>query len=175
MSARPLGRTAVSITPIADASREKLDTLGEKVESFTISRPRSRVDDLQPEGLRLSTAEREFLPLLGPLLPTPRSAKRLVNLYRLLRIGIPETDLPAFVGGEDGGPYQAAAVLLATVIGLPADVRGALRALRDANPGEDVVSFLRSHHGHPTKARPQRIPSTRRASPQPAPTTVVTS
>ncbi len=49
---------------------------------------------------------------------------------------------------EDGGPYQAAAVLLATVIGLPADARVLLTALRDAKPGEDIVSFLRDHGGH---------------------------
>ena len=131
-----------------DTPREKLDTPREKVERFTESSPVRRVDDLQPEGLRLSAAERDVLPRLGPLLPTPRSAKRLVNLYRLLRIGIPEAELQAFVGGEDGGPYQAAAVLLATVIGLPADARGVLTALRDANPGEDIVHFLRSCGGH---------------------------
>lgn len=133
-----------------DTPREKLDTPRQKAERFTETSPVRRVDDLRPEGLRLSAAEREFLPLLRPLLPTPRSAKRLVNLYRLLRIGIPEAELPAFVGDGDGdgGPYQAAAVLLATVIGLPADARVLLTALRDANPGEDIVSFLRDHSGH---------------------------
>lgn len=118
------------------------DGLREKSERFTASSPVRRVDDLQPEGLRLSAAERGFLPRLGPLLPTPRSAKRLVNLYRLLRIGV-QDELPAFIGGEDGGPYQAAAVLLATVIGRPADARTLLTALRDANPADDIVGFLR--------------------------------
>jgi KAP-like P-loop domain-containing protein len=54
--------------------REKVDTSGERVERFTKSSPVRRVDDVQPEGLRLSTAEREFLPRLGTLLPTSRSA-----------------------------------------------------------------------------------------------------
>lgn len=134
----------VSARPDVDTPGEKRDTPWEKAERVTEPSPVRRVDDLQPEGLRLSAAEREFLPRLGPLLPTPRSAKRLVNLYRLLRIGIPETELPAFVGGEDGGPYQTAAVLLATVIGLPADARVLLTALPDADPGEDIISFLRS-------------------------------
>lgn len=56
-------------------------------------------------------------------------------------------ELSAFVGGEDGGPYQAAAVLLATVIGLPADARVLLTALREANPSQDIVSFLRNPTG----------------------------
>ncbi len=126
---------------------EKLDTAREKAERRTESSPVRRVDDLRPEGLRLSAAEREFLPRLGPLLATPRSAKRLVNLYRLLRIGIPEAELPAFVGGADGGPYQAAAMLLATVIGLPADARLLLKALPDANPREDIIGLLRNPTG----------------------------
>ncbi|MGH3568259.1 MAG: P-loop NTPase fold protein [Pseudonocardia sp.] len=118
------------------------DGLREKSERFTASSPVRRVDDPQPEGLRLSAAERGFLPRLGPLLPTPRSAKRLVNLYRLLRIGV-QDELPAFVGGKDGGPYQAAAVLLATVIGRPAGARALLTALRAADPADDIVGFLR--------------------------------
>lgn len=82
-------------------------------------------------------------PHLGPLPPTPRSAKRLVNLYRLLRIGIPDAELPAFIGDQDGEPYQAAALLLATVIALPADTRLLFSALREADPGQDILNFLR--------------------------------
>ncbi len=127
-----------------DTPGHKHDALREKAGRLAESSPVRRVDDLRPEGLRLSAAERELLPRLGPLLSTPRSAKRLVNLYRLLRIGIPEAELPAFVGDQDGGPYQAAAILLATVIGRPAQARLLLTALPDADPGEDIVSFLRS-------------------------------
>ena len=105
--------------------------------------PVRRVDDLRPEGLRLSGAERDFFPRLGPFVPTPRSAKRLVNLYRLLRIGVPEDELPAFVGDADGGSYQAAATLLAIVISRPAQAREIVSALPAADPAQDVVDFLR--------------------------------
>ncbi|HXJ24666.1 MAG TPA: P-loop NTPase fold protein, partial [Streptosporangiaceae bacterium] len=54
--------------------------------------------DLRPRGLQVSQPEVEFLGRLGPVLPTPRAAKRLVNLYRLVRISIPEADLAAFAG-----------------------------------------------------------------------------
>jgi hypothetical protein len=130
-----------------DIPGEELDTPRLKAEPFAVSSPVRRVDDLHPEGLRISAAERDFLPRLGPLLPTPRAAKRLVNLYRLLRIGVPEAELSEFVGGEDGGPYQAAAVLLATVIGQPADARALLIELKNASPTEDILAFLR---GMPT-------------------------
>ncbi|MGH3973755.1 MAG: P-loop NTPase fold protein, partial [Pseudonocardiaceae bacterium] len=144
--AKELATPAVPGRPDVDpgAFEKKPDALWDKAERRTESSPVRRVDDLRPEGLRLSAPEREFLPRLGPLLATPRSAKRLVNLYRLLRIGIPEAELPAFVGGEDGGPYQAAAILLATVIGLPADARVLLTTLPTANPREDIISFLQS-------------------------------
>jgi len=79
-------------------------------------------------------------------MPTPRSAKRLVNLYRLLRIGVPEPELAAFIGDEHGGPFQAAAILLATVIGRPADARALLTALPAGNPTDDIIDFLHEHH-----------------------------
>jgi hypothetical protein len=90
-------------------------------------------------------------PRLGLLLPTPRAAKRLVNLYRLLRISLAEAELPEFVGGQDGGPYQAAAILLA-VVGRPSDARALLTTLRHTNrDGEDVVNFLQ-HQDQPQLA-----------------------
>jgi hypothetical protein len=68
-----------------------------------------------------------------------------VNLYRILRIGVPDALLDDFVGPPGGGgPYQAAALLLATVVGSPDEGRRLLLALRDACPGEDITAFLRS-------------------------------
>jgi hypothetical protein len=69
----------------------------------------------------------------------------VVNLYRLLRIGISDAELSAFVGNTDGGPYQAAALLLAAVIGVPEDGRKLLISLREGRPAEDVVYYLRAH------------------------------
>jgi hypothetical protein len=34
--------------------------------------------------------------------PTPRAAKKLVNLYQLVRIGIHDADLPAFLAEHWG-------------------------------------------------------------------------
>ena len=41
--------------------------------------------EVDPEVLRISAAEREFMKLMHPLIATPRSAKRFVNVYRLLK------------------------------------------------------------------------------------------
>ncbi len=98
--------------------------------------------DLRPQGLQLSQAEVEFMTRLGGLLHTPRAAKRLVNIYRLVRIGIPDSELPAFVGDEKGGPYQAVQVLLAILAGHP-DLAGVLfRMLLEAPDGDDLLSVV---------------------------------
>lgn len=77
--------------------------------------------DLQPEGLSLRQRELDFMRLLGSLLPTPRAAKKLTNIYRLIRIGIPEDFLDRFIGDEEtgSGPYQAVLVLLVITVGSP--------------------------------------------------------
>jgi WD40 repeat protein len=85
--------------------------------------------ELRPLGLQVSQAEVEFMARLGALLPTPRAAKRLVNLYRLVRIGIPSGELSEFVGDESGGPYQAVQVLLAILVGHPEFAREVFRVV----------------------------------------------
>ncbi|MBO0821158.1 MAG: hypothetical protein J2P26_09940, partial [Nocardiopsaceae bacterium] len=83
--------------------------------------PKPPVVELRPKSLQLSRPEIEFMTRLGGLLPTPRAAKRLVNIYRLVRIGIPEAELSAFTG--DGAPYRAVQVLLAILVGHPKAAR----------------------------------------------------
>jgi hypothetical protein len=95
--------------------------------------------DLQPQGLQVSPAEAEFLARLAGLLPTPRAAKRLVNLYRLARIGIPTAELGEFVGDQDGGPYQSVQVLLAILVGYP---ELAARLFREVMSGQQGASDL---------------------------------
>lgn len=85
--------------------------------------------ELRPPGLQVSQAEVEFMARLGELLPTPRAAKRLVNLYRLVRIGVRGAELAEFVGDEAGGPYQAVQVLLAMLVGHPEFAREVFREI----------------------------------------------
>jgi hypothetical protein len=58
---------------------------------------------------RLSEDELRFLGGLGPFVKTPRDAKRLFNLYRMLRATRDLSPASTFLGGE----FQAVAMLLA--------------------------------------------------------------
>ena len=112
-----------------------------------VDRPRPAADtsddllDPRPGGLVLRASEVEFMARLGPLLPTPRTAKKLANLYRLVRIGIPEADLPAFL---DSGGHQCVQVLLAVLVGSPAVVPEVFAALRAAPDDADPVEVVRA-------------------------------
>ena len=104
--------------------------------------PDTAIPDLRPFGLQVSQPEAEFLTRLGPLLPTPRAAKKLVNLYRLVRIGIADSGLAAFTGSEAGGQYQVAQILLAVLVGSPAAAQRIFRELMAATPDSDILTVF---------------------------------
>jgi hypothetical protein len=104
--------------------------------------PDTAIPDLRPLGLQVSQPEAEFLTRLGPLLPTPRAAKKLVNLYRLVRIGIADSGLAAFTGSEAGGQYQVVQVLLAVLVGSPAAAHRIFRELMAATPDSDILTVF---------------------------------
>lgn len=83
------------------------------------SAPDISVPDLRPLGLHLTRHEVDFMTRMSAILPTPRAAKKLANLYRLVRIGIPETQLPEFAGSQSGGPFQVVQTLLAMLVANP--------------------------------------------------------
>ncbi|WP_049574568.1 S1 family peptidase [Streptomyces sp. SBT349] len=96
--------------------------------------------DPRPETVQLRSEEIDFMALLGALLPTPRAAKKLVNLYRLVRIGVHESALPHFVEGQ----YRAVQILLAILVGEPQMCRSAFAALHAADGEEDIRTVLRA-------------------------------
>jgi hypothetical protein len=69
--------------------------------------------DLTPRDLLLTSSELDLLTALAPLIDTPRSAKRLTNVYRLLRVRIGEERLL-----EDDA-FAPVLVLLGIVVGFP--------------------------------------------------------
>jgi hypothetical protein len=101
----------------------------------------SALDPGHPEGLRLVAVESAFMARLGPLLPTPRAAKKLVNLYRLVRIGIRDQDLAAFIDDET---YQVVQILLAILVGSPTTSRTVFTATLHATSG-DLIDLLREN------------------------------
>ena len=95
--------------------------------------------------------EREYLADLGALVGTPRAAKKLVNLYRLVRIGVPQPELTAFAGAPDSEPYRAAALMLALVVGTPPLATAALTAVINAAPSADLITTLDRTHRKPVE------------------------
>jgi len=71
--------------------------------------------DLAPARLRLEDDEKRFLAELAPLVATPRSTKRLVNVYRLLRANLSAERLEELRAGG----FRAVQVLLGVLIGFP--------------------------------------------------------
>lgn len=95
--------------------------------------------DLSPPALEIKDWEKDFIPHLWEMLPTPRAAKRFVNIYRLIRTRIPSLkELEGFVGNEQNpGDFQVAMVLLAVLTGFPRQSPHVFRWIRDA--GEDSL------------------------------------
>jgi hypothetical protein len=104
----------------------------------TVAADQHVIPDLRPSGLHLRSVETEFMSRLGPLLPTPRSAKKLANLYRLVRIGIHDQDIAAFIANDS---YQVVQILLAILVGTSATSSTIFTAILDATSG-DLVEFL---------------------------------
>jgi KAP family P-loop domain len=77
--------------------------------------PPERID-LMPRSLQLEPEELVHLQSLGRLVPTPRSAKRLVNLYRIVRASLDDDALTELLAGR----YRLTQLCLALVIGNPA-------------------------------------------------------
>jgi KAP family P-loop domain len=81
------------------------------------------------EHMRIEDWEREVMKKLFPLIPSPRAAKRFVNIYRLLRASAPAENRAAFIGDEEHGQHRAVLALLAILIGYPDEATYILQGL----------------------------------------------
>jgi hypothetical protein len=70
------------------------------------------------QQLEFTTDEKTHIENLWPLFTTPRSVKRFINTYRLLRVAVEPPQRRAFENGE----YQVALMLLAIVTSSPNEV-----------------------------------------------------
>jgi hypothetical protein len=112
------------------------------------------VPDLRPPGLALAAEEIAFLAQLGPLLPTPRAAKKLVNLYRLVRIAIPDTELGSFT---TEGTYRVVQILLAILVGAPTQSAAIFTEIREADPDADLTTVFRTDNTDPVRGKLSRL------------------
>jgi len=93
-------------------------------------------------GLDLTTPEVKFAQSLGPLLDTPRAAKRLMNTYRLIRATQHVRSRSRFLGiGGQPGEYQAVLTLLAVAAGYPGIADPFLVALEEDAVAEGVSTW----------------------------------
>ena len=77
---------------------------------------------IHEESLVIKPWEAKFAEGLFAFIPTPRAAKRFSNLYRILKAPLRRERLPQFEGtAEVPGDFQVPMLLLATLIGAPAE------------------------------------------------------
>jgi hypothetical protein len=93
------------------------------------------------EALDITAAELAFMKRLASFVPTPRSAKRLANTYRLLRVLVTEEEAATFGPDRSGtGHYMVALTLLAILVGFPGQATTLFGELLTAS-GEDWAAF----------------------------------
>jgi hypothetical protein len=95
----------------------------------------------RPEALLISKPERELLGRVGGIVPTPRAAKRLVNIYRMLRVSVRDDELEAFLPGG-GSEYQAVVLLVGILVGRPSQANEVFEKLRVAADTRNVWEVL---------------------------------
>ena len=87
---------------------------------------------LRAEQLRFRPEEREYLHRIAPRLPTPRAVKKLVNLYRLVRVGVRDDQFSSF-------PYRTVLTLLGILVADPVAARMVFIAIQTT---DDLFSAI---------------------------------
>jgi hypothetical protein len=100
-------------------------------------------EDPNPAGLKLTDHEIIFIQALAPLVTTPRAAKRLINIYLMIRSTQVIGDQSHFLDRTTGGgSYRAVLQLLAIVSGYPHLAAPTLMMLMQAEPGTSWKTFV---------------------------------
>jgi hypothetical protein len=95
------------------------------------------ITDLAPESLGISQTEVDFMAELAPLLGrSPRTLKRFVNVYRLIKVGLSAYERHVFLSDAGTVPdYRAVLCLLAIDTGAPQLARPFFVTVRDLSAG----------------------------------------
>ena len=100
-------------------------------------------DEAIPRGLLFTAREFDFIEQLAPVIRrSPRTAKRFVNAYRVLRASQPSWRLSKLVGTpetDNKAQYRPVLLLLAAVVGCPREAR---ELLTTAASSKEAGSFL---------------------------------
>lgn len=100
--------------------------------------------ELKPESLLLDIDERNTIVGLSRVIgKTPRTLKRFVNVYRIIKAGLNGKELEAFVGtGPSDAQYRAVLILLAVAYGAPDVAASFFRALKNGTKEMGLKEFL---------------------------------
>jgi hypothetical protein len=80
--------------------------------------------------------------LLFPLIPSPRAAKRFVNIYRLLRTTVTASETLSLVSEDKDGEYKAVQLLLAIQTGYPNQAVEIIRDLIEQDPRDSCWTVV---------------------------------
>ena len=108
----------------------------------------------------ISEPERKLLGKVGGLITTPRTTKRFVDTYRMVRVCAGDTDADKF-SPDDGREYQAVIVLLAILMGCP-DAKDIFDRIMNGAPDADVWTLIKPP---PKTAAATAEPATESAGP----------
>ncbi len=124
-----------------DDAREKLD---QKLANQKESKKRDPVIAIDVSAtasqLTVSESEQTFIENLLPLLTTPRITKRLLNVYRLIRVSLPTDEMSDFEAVE----HEAVLTLLAIMYSYPSIAAEVFLGLHDPHSA-DIDTFVRRH------------------------------
>jgi hypothetical protein len=110
----PASSTVTALAFSADGTQVAIGTETGSVQTWLIAPP-SMSDELAAGIMRLTPAEFASMLSVAALVPTPRAARRLVNIYRLLHAGLPLEDLERLRAGD----HAVVMLMLAMLMGFP--------------------------------------------------------
>jgi phospholipase C len=113
-----------------------------------------QVLDPDPAPLQMQEIERKFMSNFLPLIPSPRGAKRFVNVYRLLRASLNNRELNDFIRQDGAGDYQVVQLLLAIQTGFPEQGMQIISDLLDETPAKPWGVFIKKYA---SKKQPPRV------------------
>jgi peptidoglycan hydrolase-like protein with peptidoglycan-binding domain len=142
----PLGPTATAAGPGAEATSHPAGAVRGPAEGAGADdagpAPEPAEPPLpRPEALVISDRERMLLRELGTVVATPRAAKRMVNIYRMLRVSVRDDELDAF-RPDGGGEYQAVVLLVAVLVGRAAMAEAFFLKVIDAGDDDDIWQII---------------------------------
>ncbi|MFC1748101.1 P-loop NTPase fold protein [Pseudomonadota bacterium] len=110
-----------------------IDSNSEDKESFNAN----------PHSEDFKEHEIELIEQLSPLVLTPRSAKRLINIYKLIRVTLTDSEFGYFISDNSAAGYRPTLIMLAMIIGYPEEGIAILELLRHSDE-RDWHTFVQS-------------------------------